>query len=109
MIIATQQKRRDWFRILRDLMAKGVSMAMVAKACGRRATATVSHWAEGGEPKDTDARIVLALYAKHCPEQFQALGLQIGPDREVEQRSDEELRALIIKREAVAGRFANGA
>jgi hypothetical protein len=62
-------KRRDWFRILRDLMAAGVSMAKVAKAAGRDQK-TVSNWAEGGEPKDSDARVVLALYAKFCPEKY---------------------------------------
>lgn len=66
------QRRRDWFRIIRDLMAAGVPMAKIAKVCGRSKRA-VFHWADGGEPKDTDARIVLALYAKHCPEKHAAL------------------------------------
>ena len=59
-------KRRDWFRILRDLSAAGVSYANVASKCNRNAS-TVRQWAEGADPKETDARIVLALYAKHCP------------------------------------------
>lgn len=58
--------RRDWFRILRDLSAAGVSMAKVASKCNRT-TSSVRSWADGGDPKDTDARIVLALYARHCP------------------------------------------
>lgn len=63
--------RRDWFRILRDLMAEGISMHMVArKVC--RDVGTVKNWADGGDPKETDARIVLALYAKHCPAAYRA-------------------------------------
>lgn len=69
MMNPLQQKRRDWFRILRDLMAANVSMAKVARACGRDQK-TVSHWSEGGEPKDSDARVVLALYARFCPAQY---------------------------------------
>jgi hypothetical protein len=30
----------------------------------------VQGWTEGGEPRESDARIVLALYAKHCPRQY---------------------------------------
>jgi len=63
------QRRRDWFRIIRDLMYAGVPMTQVARACGRSKKA-VFHWAEGGEPKDSDARTVLALYRKHCPEKY---------------------------------------
>lgn len=58
--------RRDWFQILRDLAAAGVSMSMVARKCNRN-TSTVVAWSDGGDPKETDARIVLALYARHCP------------------------------------------
>lgn len=65
----SQQKRRDWFRILRDLMTAGVSMAKVARACDRDQK-TVSHWSDGGEPRDSDARVVLALYAKFCPAEY---------------------------------------
>lgn len=63
--------RREWFDILRDLMAAGVSMADVGRKCNRNKK-TVHLWAEGGEPKDSDARIVLALYAKHCPDKYRA-------------------------------------
>lgn len=62
----TATRRRDWFRILRDLMAVGVSMGKIARKCGK-STGAVQGWADGGEPKESDARIVLALYAKHCP------------------------------------------
>lgn len=58
--------RRDWFRILRDLSAAGVSMGKIARKTNHQ-TATVAAWANGGDPKETDARIVLALYARHCP------------------------------------------
>jgi hypothetical protein len=68
-----KRKRRDWFFILRDLMAAGVSMAKVAKMCGKTGGAsTVQHWADGGDPKDSDARVVLALYRRHCPEKYEA-------------------------------------
>jgi hypothetical protein len=68
-----RKKVRPWFRILRDLMAVGVSMAKVAKMCGKSGGAsTVQHWADGGEPKDSDARVVLGLYRRHCPEKYEA-------------------------------------
>jgi hypothetical protein len=63
------KRRRDWFRILRDLAAVGVSYAAVGRVC-QRSTTTVQAWAEGAEPKESDARIVLALYAKHLPESY---------------------------------------
>lgn len=63
------KRRRDWFRILRDLMKVGVSMGHVARVCNRDA-GTVQAWGEGSEPKESDARIVLALYAKYCPQQY---------------------------------------
>ena len=63
------KRRRDWFRILRDLAAAGVSYAEVGRVC-QRSTTTVQAWAEGSEPKESDARIVLALYAKHLPEKY---------------------------------------
>lgn len=64
--VPVKSGRRDWFRILRDLSAAGVSMAKVASKCNRT-TSSVRSWADGGDPKDADARIVLALYARHCP------------------------------------------
>ncbi len=62
----TATRRRDWFRVLRDLAAAGVSYSAVARKCNRHVTA-VKGWADGADPKETDARIVLALYARHCP------------------------------------------
>ena len=76
---ARNQRRRDWFRILRDLMAAGVSMNQVARICGRHPQ-SVCHWADGGEPKDSDARSVLALYKKHCPERYQMHMMEFDPD-----------------------------
>lgn len=69
MIYAVKKRRREWFRILRDLMAVGISMNKVATACGKDEK-TVRHWAEGGEPKDSDAQVVLALYQRFCPEKY---------------------------------------
>jgi hypothetical protein len=65
------KRRRDWFLVLRILMRHGVTMADVGRECGRRRE-TVQAWAEGGEPKETDARIVLALLAKHAPAAYAA-------------------------------------
>jgi transposase-like protein len=62
-------RRRNWFAIVRDLMRVGIPMAEVARRVGRDPT-TVQAWTEGGEPRESDARIVLALYAKHCPKQY---------------------------------------
>lgn len=62
-------RRRDWFRILRDLMAAGISMREVARKCNRH-TDSVKHWASGVDPKDSDARVILSLYAKHCPDKY---------------------------------------
>ena len=63
------RRRRDWFWIIRRLMAHGVSMGAVARACDRDVGA-VKHWQDGGEPKESDARIVLALLAKHAPDEY---------------------------------------
>jgi hypothetical protein len=58
---------RDWWRILRDLKAAGMSLAAVGRKVGRDES-TVWGWGErGAEPRESDARAVLALYAKHCP------------------------------------------
>ncbi len=65
MAIVTK-RRRDWFRIIRDLMAAGVSMNCVGRTCGRDPR-TVQQWADGADPKDSDAQVVLVLYARHCP------------------------------------------
>ncbi len=69
------ERRRDWFRILRDLMGAGVSMAEVGRSCNRTRF-TVHNWAEGGEPKESDARVILTLYAKHCPDKYRVHAAQ---------------------------------
>lgn len=61
--------KRDWKRILHGLASIGITYAEVAAKCNRNPS-TVANWASGGDPKDTDARIVLALYARHLPEDF---------------------------------------
>jgi hypothetical protein len=60
------RRRRDWFRIIRDLMKAGISMGDIGRKCARD-KATVKSWSDGCDPKESDARVVLALYAKHCP------------------------------------------
>lgn len=74
-----KHKRREWFRILRDLMAAGISMNKVARACGRTVQA-VAHWGDGGEPKDSDARVVLSLYRQHCLEKYEAHMREFEPE-----------------------------
>lgn len=67
--VPVNTRKRDWFRILRDLMKAGISMGEVARKCGRHPK-TVGEWANGSEPRESDARVVLALYAKHCPMEY---------------------------------------
>lgn len=81
---APLKRRRDWAAILADLAGAGVSVVRVARACGRNVSA-VKHWQDGGDPKESDARAVLALYAKHCPALYAAhaaeFAIQVGPGR----------------------------
>lgn len=67
--VPVNTRKRDWFRILRDLMKAGISMGDVARKCERHPK-TVAEWANGSEPKESDARVVLAMYAKYCPVQY---------------------------------------
>lgn len=67
--VPVNARRRDWFRILRDLAAAGWGYSAVGRKCNRDPT-TVRMWAEGSEPKESDARVVLALYAKYCPAKY---------------------------------------
>lgn len=79
-VLVSKQKRRDWFTIIRrHLVYAGVSQSKVASACGKDKK-TVENWTLGGEPKDTDARIVLALYKKHCPEHYEQHMREFQPD-----------------------------
>lgn len=77
MIPDSARRRRPWFEILRELIRAGIPYAEVARKCNRDAS-TVAGWANGGDPKDSDARIVLALYAHHCPERFAEHERQFG-------------------------------
>lgn len=67
--VPVNKRKRDWFHVIRTLMKYHISMADIAKACGRD-TGAVKHWQDGGEPKESDARIVLALMAKYAPEEY---------------------------------------
>lgn len=67
--VPVTKRKRDWFALIRMLMRYGVTMSEIAKHCGRDVSA-VKHWQNGGEPKESDARIVLALLAKHAPEEY---------------------------------------
>lgn len=67
--VPVSKRKRDWFRIIRTLARFGVSMGDIARACDRNVS-TVRGWQDGGEPKDSDARIVLALLAKNAPEEY---------------------------------------
>ena len=70
--VPVSKRRRDWFTIIRTLAKHGIRMPAIAKATGRDPSA-VKHWANGGEPKESDARIVLALLAKVSPEDYRRL------------------------------------
>ncbi len=77
-----RNSRRDWFRIIRDLNAARISTHEIGRACGRDHQ-TVRLWAEGSEPKESDARIVLALYAHYCPLKYldhqREFEIKVGP------------------------------
>ena len=66
------KRKREWFVVIRTLMRYGVSMGQISAATGRNKSA-VKHWQNGGEPKESDARIVLALLAKAAPEEYRRL------------------------------------
>ena len=82
--VPVSKRRRDWFQVIRALAKHGVKMPDIAKATGRHVTA-VKHWADGGEPKESDARIVLALLAKVSPEDYRRLQAPFDIRVEVEQ------------------------
>ena len=97
---------RDWWRILHDLMAARVSMHAVARKVGRHES-TVWQWAERGvEPKESDARVVLALYAKHCPTKYaeHAALYAIAPTAEAEAVEEAALARLVLLARARATR-----
>lgn len=67
--VPVAKRKRDWFMIIRTLARFGVTMADIAKHTGRN-LGSVKNWQNGGEPKESDARIVLALLAKHSPDEY---------------------------------------
>lgn len=77
------KRRRDWFAILRTLGRLGVSMHDIARACGRHHSA-VRGWQYESEPKESDARIVLALLAKHAPDEYAKQQAEFGIRVEIE-------------------------
>lgn len=81
--VPVTSRRRDWERILLDLRAAGCSLSAVARKVNRDVT-TVRMWMAGGEPKESDARIVLGLYAKHCPVKYQRHQAQFDIRVEIE-------------------------
>jgi hypothetical protein len=70
--VPVNKRKRDWFMVIRTLMNHKISMADIARATGRNLGA-VKHWQAGGEPKESDARIVLAMLAKVSPEDYMRL------------------------------------
>lgn len=69
MTVPVTKRKRDWFHIIRTLAKYRISMAEIARQTGRNLGA-VKHWQNGGEPKESDARIMLALLAKHAPDEY---------------------------------------
>lgn len=63
------KRKRDWFWVIRTLARFGISMADIARHTGRD-VGTVKGWQNGSEPKESDARIMLALLAKYAPEEY---------------------------------------
>lgn len=85
--VPVSSRRRDWERILLDLRAAGCSLSAVARKVNRD-VGTVRLWMAGGEPKESDARIVLALYAKFCPVKYQRHQAQFEIRVEIEQLTE---------------------
>lgn len=75
--VPVNKRRRDWFAILRTLGRFGVSMHDIARACGRHHSA-VRGWQYESEPKESDARVVLALLAKHAPDEYAKQQAEFG-------------------------------
>lgn len=65
--LLTRIKRRDWEAIINALGVAGCSQHDIAKHLGVHRS-TVVGWHRGGEPKESDARRVLALYRRHIGE-----------------------------------------
>lgn len=92
--VPVTSRRRDWERILLDLRSAGCSLSEVARKVNRDVS-TVRLWMAGSEPKESDARIVLALYAKFCPVKYQRHQAQFDIRVEIENVTAEgETRTL---------------
>ena len=63
-VLITRIRRRDWFAIITELGVAGVPLSTIAKAVGCSKSAVIA-WKMGGEPKESDARKVLALYRRN--------------------------------------------
>lgn len=85
--VPVTSRRRDWERILLDLRAAGCSLSAVARKVNRD-VGTVRLWMAGGEPKESDARIVLALYAKFCPVKYVRHQVQFDIRVEIDQLTE---------------------
>lgn len=96
--VPTAKRKRDWFQVIRALAKHGVRMPEIARATGRNVGA-VKHWANGGEPKESDARIVLALLAKVDPDEYRRLQAPYDIRTEVEAvlREGEQRRLAFVE------------
>lgn len=65
-VLITHIRRRDWGQIIGALSANGVTHREIARRVGV-SVSTVQNWMNG-EPKESDARKVLALYRRHVGE-----------------------------------------
>jgi len=59
--------KRDWFRLLADLLRAKVNNAEVARRLGLSHN-TVRNWKYGIEPLHSKGEALLHLHAEHCPE-----------------------------------------
>jgi hypothetical protein len=93
--VPVNSRRRDWFRIIRDLnaakdsMGRPIDLGYIARKCGR-SRGTVFGWADGAEPKESDARVVLSLYAKYLPDKYREHQKQFDIRVEIEAVKDGE-------------------
>lgn len=81
--VPVNRRPRDWFAILRTLARHNISMEQIARICGK-ASSTVQRWQYGAEPRESDARIVLALLAKYAPDEYVQQQREFGVRLEIE-------------------------
>jgi DNA-binding transcriptional regulator YiaG len=63
-VLITHIRRRDWDSIVQELQKKGLTRREIGRIIGIAHT-SVLNWQQGGEPKESDARRLLALYRRH--------------------------------------------